>query len=404
MKFKVSYKNGEQIGEGVFDAADKFALFAELKKENLSLIKFSKAGGSGSLNIKIPFIGNKIGTHDKIIFAKNLGSMLKAGLALSRGLQVIEKQSKSEKMKNMLGVVIKSVAEGKTFHDALESFPDTFNSLFISMVRAGEESGSLSESLMLVANQMEKNYTLAKKIKGAMIYPAIVITLMLVIAVLMLIFVVPTLTSTFKDLNAPIPGSTQVILDISSTVINHYVLLSLGVILFISGFVYVFRSSWGKKLYEIIILRLPVIGVLTKETNSARTARTMSSLLSSGVDMVKAVQITKDVIQNSFYKTVLDQMAAVIQKGEPISGIFEQHEDLYPAFMAEMASVGEETGKLSDMLKQTAEYYENEVEQKTKDMSTVIEPVLMVVIGLAVGFFAVSMITPMYTVLNNISP
>lgn len=325
MKFQVSYKNGEQTGEGVFDAADKFALFTELKKENLSLIKFSKAGG-GSMNIKIPFIGNNIGFHDRIIFAKNLGSMLKAGLSLSRALQVIEKQSKSEKMKNMVGAVIKSVAEGKTFHDALVAFPDTFNSLFISMVRAGEESGSLSESLALVANQMEKNYTLVKKIKGAMIYPAIVLTVMIIIAVLMLILVVPTLTSTFKELNAPVPASTQVILDLSSTVLNHYILLSVGVLIFISGIVYAFRTSWGKRLFEIVILRLPVIGQLTKETNAARTTRTMSSLLSSGVEVVKSVQITKDVIQNSFYKKVLEELERVIQKGEPISGILEQHE------------------------------------------------------------------------------
>jgi type IV pilus assembly protein PilC len=151
-----------------------------------------------------------------------------------------------------------------------------------------------------------------------------------------------------------------------------------------------------------VVLRIPTIGQLVKEVNIARITRTLASLLSGGVDVIYALQITGEVVQNSCYKAVLDEAKAAVQKGKPISGVLEEHEFLYPTFVSEMVSVGEETGQISGMLLETAGYYENEVEQKTKDLSTIVEPVLMVFIGIAVGLFAFSMITPMYSVLNNI--
>ena len=402
MKFKVTYKNGDNVGEGVFEAEDKFSLFSELKKENLSLIKYSEIK-KNIWNINIPFLGGgKIKFHDRIILARNLSSMLNAGLSLSRALQVIEKQSRSSVMKNTLSAIIKNVSEGKTLHQSLGLYPENFNSLFVSMVRAGEESGSLSESLKLVADQMEKNYTLMKKVKGAMIYPGIILCVMVIIGALMLVFVVPSLTATFSELHAELPFSTQIVLGLSNILKDHYVILILSLVIFIFVFISIIHTKKGKYVVDRLLVKIPIIGEIVIQTNSARTARTMSSLLASGVEVVKCAQITRDVLQNSLYRDVMEKVSLAIQKGEPISRVLENYEDLYPSFVAEMASVGEETGKLADMFKQTAEYYEDEVEQKTKDMSQVVEPFLMVVIGAVVGFFAVSMITPMYTVLNNI--
>ena len=404
MKFKVTYKNNDNTGEGVFDAQDKFALFTELKKEGLTLVKFSEIKTHKlDLNINIFGLGKKIKFHERIILARNLGSMLKAGLSLSRALQVIEKQSKSPKTKSVLNTISENVAGGKTLHESLQLFPEDFDSLFTSMVRAGEESGSLSESLKLVSDQMEKNYTLLNKVKGAMIYPAIILLVMVVIAILMLLFVVPGLTATFTDLHADLPLSTKIVLGISGAIRDHYILMILGLALVVFSFLSIIRTKEGKRFVDKVLVRIPIIGEIVKQTNAARTTRTMSSLLSSGVEVVKSAQITRDVLQNSLYRDVMDKVSIAIQKGEPISKVFDDYGNLYPPFVSEMASVGEETGKLSEMFRQTAEYYENEVEQKTKDMSQIVEPFLMVIIGLAVGFFAISMITPMYTVLNNIN-
>ena len=242
-----------------------------------------------------------------------------------------------------------------------------------------------------------------KKVKGAMIYPAIILSVMVVIGILMLVYVVPGLTATFTELHADLPFSTKVVLGISDLLQNHYILMLAGLIAIIFIFISTIRTKKGKWFIDRAIIKIPVIGEIVVQTNSARTTRTMSSLLASGVEVVKCAQITRDVLQNSLYRDVMEKVSVAIQKGQPISKVFEDYESIYPAFVAEMASVGEETGKLSEMFGQTAEYYEEEVEQKTKDMSQIVEPFLMVIIGLAVGFFAVSMITPMYTVLNNIN-
>ncbi|MEK7176511.1 MAG: type II secretion system F family protein, partial [Patescibacteria group bacterium] len=405
-KFKAIKQSGEAY-EGAREAPDKFALYQELKNENETVIYaelVSEKSFSG-LWKKFSAVLNKIGSvsmQDKISFARNLGAMIQAGLSLPRALFVLERQTKNRQFKKIIGGVAGEIKKGTALAEALKNYPKVFSPLFVAMVKAGEEGGTLANSLKLVSIQTNQMYVLKKRVRGAMIYPAILIILMLVIAIMMLIFVIPSLTATFKDLNVPLPLSTKVIIAVSDFFSAHTTLFFVGLGLFLVGGLAAFRSKKGRKIFDTAALHIPLIGRLVKETNSARTARTLSSLLTSGVSAALAFDITAEVVQNHHYQIVLKAAGASIQKGNPLYQIFADAEKLYPPFLAEMVGIGEETGKLAEMLMEVAGFYEEEVERQTKDMSTVIEPFLMIVVGLAVGFFAVSMISPIYSLSNAI--
>lgn len=402
--YKAKKPTGE-IYKGERDAQDRYELYRMLKESGEEVVDVQEKGPRGSLfkgaSISLPFL-HSVKTQEKINFARNLGSMITAGLAMSRALSVMERQTKNKEMKKILISLQKDVSEGKTLSTAMSSFKNVFSSLFISMVSAGEQSGNLAESLRIVALQMDKNYSLQRRVKGAMMYPGIILIAMVLIAVLMLTYIVPTLMKTFTELKLDLPMSTKFVLFTSNMVRDHGLVVFLVVVVAIATLVMWSKRPSGKNVIHYAILKIPVIGGIIKEVNAARTARTLSSLLNSGVDVVESVRITKDVIQNVHYKAVLDRAGEAIKKGDPISKIFTENEKLYPLFLGEMMNVGEETGKIGEMLIGVAVFYEDDVEQKTKDMSTIIEPFLMVFIGAAVGFFAVAMISPMYSLVNVI--
>lgn len=399
-KYKAKDKEGK-IYERTAEVDNRFNLYSIIRDEGGTVVSIKEIKHLALLN----FLGGLIGsikTHQKIIFAKNLGLMMNAGLSVTRALSVMARQSKAKAFKKLLSDLESDVSHGKTLSEALGQRPRVFSPLFVSMVRAGEESGNVSGSLGIVSNQMEKTYLLAKKVRGALIYPAVIISVMIVIAILLLIFMVPTLTATFEGIGVELPISTRILIGLSDFLIAHTIAVLSGLALIVLSLILFFRSTLGKHLADIVYIRIPVIGEMVKEFESARTARTLSSLLSAGVEVVVALDVTIDVIQNHLYKDALKQARLAIEKGEPMSAVFIKHDHLYPLFVGEMMAVGEETGKISEMLTGVASYYEGEVDQKTKDLSTIIEPVLMIIIGIGVGVFAISMLAPTYSLVDHI--
>ena len=265
------------------------------------------------------------------------------------------------------------------------------------MVRAGEESGKLAESLRVVALQMEKANTLKKKIRGAMLYPSIVLSAMVIIGIIMLIYVVPTLTQTFEELGGELPPTTKFVISLSNALAGNPLVSIIVLAALVVMFAVILRTTYGRRAVDFVMIKTPLIRGIVMETNAARTTRTLSSLLSAGVDMVIAISITREVLQNGYYQRVMAEAEKVVVEGGTLSDTFERYPHLFPPLVSEMVAVGEETGRLSPLLKETAEFYEETVERQTKDLSTVIEPFLMLVIGAAVGFFAISMIAPIYS-------
>lgn len=401
-KYKVRELSGDETS-GEMEAADRFAVAADLRGQGKSVISVEEVHSGFTFNMEaINVYLSKVKPQDLIVFAHNLSAMMTAGLSLSRGLSILERQTKNLAFKTTMKALIDEVSKGSTLSAGMAKFPKVFSPIFVSMVHAGEESGGLSDALLVVGDQLEKSYLLAKKVKGALIYPSVVIATLIIIGVLMFIYVVPTLAATFKELHTDLPASTEFIIGLSDFLTNHLLVGILILAMFAGVMVMLVRTKRGHRIFEASLFKIPVVGNIVRQSNSARTARTMSSLLSSGVDMLEAIAITRDVLQNSYYKEVMVIAGERVQKGIPLSSIFAERTDVYPLLVGDMIEVGEETGKLSDMLLNVAIFYENEVDDTTKNMSTIIEPVLMVVIGASVGFFAVSMISPMYSVMGSI--
>jgi len=399
--YKAKLKSGE-IFQAAMEATDRFALSRELHSRGYIPISIQEKNEGQDFMLYLNRLFAKVSTAELIIFTKNLSGMLRAGLSINRALSVLQKQTKNQTLNAILVSLSNEINAGEPFSNGLARFPKVFSALFVSMVRAGEESGNLANALSDIGDNLDKANSLNKKIKGALVYPGVILSAMIVIGILMFAFVVPTLASTFKELGVELPTSTKVIIAFGNFFSENLFLTFVLLGAFAFGIFSLLRAKFIAKYADFLVVRLPMIGTLAKELNTARTARTISSLLLSGVSITRAVEITEDVVQNIYYKQVLRDAKVSIEKGAPFSESFRANPKLFPVMMAEMIQVGEETGKISDMLLNVANFYEEEIDNKTKNLSTIIEPVLMIFIGGGVGFFAISMISPLYSILNNI--
>lgn len=401
MKFRVSVETKEGLKETrTVEAPNRFGVYSQMEGEGVTVLEVAE--DKRKIDFGSMHFGTGIKTDEKITFTKNLSAMLGAGLTLSRALSVIERQTKNKALKTVVSSVEEKIKTGGSFHEALAEHRQVFSELFIAMTKAGEESGTIAESLKAVARQMDRAYSLQKKVKGAMIYPCIILSAILVIGVLMLMFVVPTLSATFESLGVQLPVATQIIVNLSDFMAAHAIIVILILIAFFGSIMAFVKSKFGSNVILFVALRIPVIGDLVRETMGARATRALSSLLSSGVEMLTAISIAGEVVGKNVFGKVLVEAQENVRKGEQLSVTFNKYPNLFPPFVADMILVGEETGKVADMLGQVAEYYEVDVEERTKDLSTIIEPMLMLVIGVFVGIFAISMIAPIYSLSDKI--
>ena len=394
---------GSRELEGEREGKDQYELARTLRAEGLTPLFVVEAASSKKkilFSAFIPAFLQWVPLEEKLNFTRNTAVMLGAGVSLAKALEVMERQAHSLKFKSAIKNMAEAIRRGKTFAEALGEFPDIFPKFYEEMVRAGEKSGKLEESLKLISLQLKKDYALRRKIRSALVYPVIILIAMVGIGVLMLIYVVPTLVSTFAELKVPLPASTRLIIFLSESLLKSGIFVAGGAVLLIYFFFRWKKTERGKAQMDWVIIKLPVIGGVNQKFNAARTCRTLSSLISSGVNILEALTVTKGVVQNHFYRAVLEEARAKIQKGEPVSKAFLNAGDLYPPLVGEMMSVGEETGELSKMLLRLASFYESEVAAATKDMSTIVEPVLMIFIGIVVGYFAIAMISPMYNLVG----
>ena len=382
---------------GSEEALDRFELARMLRTRGIKPLSATAAGDAAPWKkmLSLDFF-SRIKLEEKIFFANNMSAMLSAGLSLSRTLVVLERQNKNPRFAKVLTALSSDISKGETLSVAMKKHEGVFPSVFVAMVAAGESSGKLADALRLVGDQLSKTYATRRKIKSAFMYPTVIMCLAFVIGIIMLVYIVPTLADTFTQLKIELPWSTQVIIGLSHFFEHHFLIAFGGAIAFFFAARSWLRRPIGIRFKDTLAVRIPIVSGLVKNMNAAVTARTLSSLVASGVDIMGALETTSAVVQNSYYRQILKDAQKSIEKGGTLASVFEKHTDLYPAILGEMVEVGEETGKLSDMLVRVALFYEEQVDAVTKDLSTLVEPFLMILIGGIVMFFAVSMIQPIY--------
>ena len=395
--------NGESHS-GVLEAENEHELARVLRQEGYILISFKQEGAKTpklKFNISIPFLG-KVSLKEKLFFGRNLKVMISAGISLPRALANLAGQTKSKKFKKTLSALSEEITEGENFSDCLAKHSDIFSEVFISMIKAGEESGTLEEVLEVLIRQMEKENELKSKIKGAMVYPSVIIAAMIIVGILMLILVIPKLAETFDQLGVELPFTTRMVIASGRFLANFWYLLPLAVFFIFFLLRFVLKTRSGKRLSDSILLKIPIASSLVKKTNSAYTARNLGSLITAGVSIVRALEITAATLPNVFYKEALLDASQKVKKGNKLSESLNEYQNIYPSLVAQMLTVGEETGETSKMLEKLADFFEDEVTNIAKNLSSIIEPVLMLLIGGAIGFFAVSIFQPIYSIMDTI--
>ena len=338
----------------------------------------------------------------KIFFVQQLGVMIRTGISMSVALKTLAEQTTAKNFKNILLDLQQQVEKGNLLSQGLEKYQRIFGDLFINMIKAGEASGKLEDVLRQLFVQMKKDHEIIAKVRGAMIYPSIVIVMMIVIGILMMIYVIPSISGVFKEIDAPLPLATRVMIGVSDFVVAQGLYLLIAGIILAIGLSAAINSPKGKKMFHQTVLALPIAGRIVKKVNLARFCRTISSLLKTDIPIVQSFEITAKILGNVIYKESLMQAKEQIKKGVSIEQSLRPNSKLFPPVVLQMISVGEETGTLDDILEESAIFYEDDVNQTMSDLPTIIEPLLMVILGIGVGAMAVAVIMPMYSLSQQI--
>ncbi len=383
-------------------ALDEHELAQTLKAKGMMLIRAVPAEKQKKslLSLDISIFG--VSATEKIMMARNMGVMFATGLPLTKIFEILSAQTKNKKLKDALEDIKGNINKGENFSDALNRYPKIFDELFVNMVKVGEESGTLDEIFNILALQLGKDHELKSKIKNAMIYPGIILAVMVVIGGIIITVVLPALNTFFTSLNVNVPIYTRILLWGGNFLLKDWYMvftavIILGVVLW-SGL----RTKKGKWVLDTVFLRIPFISPIVKKNNSAAFVRSLSSLIAAGVSLIRALEITAKTLGNHYFKDAVLEASKQIKKGEKLSATLKPYQNLFPVGVIEMIEVGEETGKTADILKKLADFYEQEAINAIEKLTLIIEPLMIIVLGLGVGFFAFSIIQPMYSSLKNI--
>ncbi len=347
-------------------------------------------------------LSGRIRTKDRVVFTRQLSTLIGAGLPLTQSLRTVHDQTQNKKLQGIIDDVIASVEGGKSLSDSFSQHKDVFDNVFLALITAGEASGTLDEALKRIATQQEKDAAMMSKIRGAMVYPAIVLFVIVAVVIFMLVAVVPQVEKLYADLKQELPFITQIMVFLANLIVNYgwllLILLGIGVY-FLRQYL---RTENGIKQLDTLKLNIPMFGGMFRKLYMARFSRTGQTLLNTGVPMLDMLKITAQAVNNTVIAESIERAADKVKGGKALSAALKPEEYILP-FVPQMVNIGEQSGKIDEMMGKAAQVYEDELDEEIKSISTAIEPVLMVVLALVAGSLVAAILLPIYGLVNNIN-
>ncbi|MDD4996289.1 MAG: type II secretion system F family protein [Patescibacteria group bacterium] len=397
MLFEYQAKNlkGETI-TGTIESINQNAALEMLARRQMIIISLKETSALPIWRrpINLSFLERVTG-KDMVFLSRQLSVMVMAGLPLVESLEILARQTSKPALKKIVESVAENVRGGSRFSSALAKYPKVFNNFYINMVRAGETAGKLDEVLDYLANEQEKNYDLMSKIRGAMIYPIFVISAVIGVMILMMVFVVPQLTDILKESGVSLPLPTKILIATSDFLENYTLLIVLFLVVFVVAFRFFLKSKAGQMIWDKTLLKMPIFGVLFKQVYLVRFTRSLSTLIIGGIPLTAGLKIVSEVVSNYVFKEIILDAIIDVEEGRSVSNAF-LNSSAVPKMLPHLMAIGEETGKLDEVLGKIADFYSREVENILSKLVTLLEPIILIFLGVVVGGMVASIILPMY--------
>ena len=392
-----------KIVTATMEAATEREVAAALRDKGMFVAEIKPPARGLNMEIKMPAFLDAPGLRDVTIFSRQFATVIAAGLPVVQSLNILQRQADKQGMKEALNKVRQDVETGLPLSDAIAKFPRIFNKLYVYLVRAGEVSGNLDGILERVATYMEKQQAIRGKVRSAMTYPAVVLVIALAVTFFLLTGIVPQFAQILDQLGGELPIITQVLVAISDFLRFQWWLLLIITVAVIVGLGFYYRTNNGRHVIDRILLRMPVLGTLVQKSAIASFSQTFGLLLRSGVNIVEAIDITKGTAGNIIVEDILSETKDAVQRGEQVSVTLMKYPQVFPPLVSSMVAIGEETGAIDAMLEKIAEFYEREVDEAVEGLTAALEPMLIVFLGVIVGFIVAGMFLPMFAIIGQLS-
>lgn len=392
-----SYRAKDQSGvikKGVVEAPTEVAASEILHAHGLTVLELEPEEVAFSLEKLLPFI-NRVPRKELVLFSRQLATLINAKVPIIQALDILLDQVSSKKLKGIINEMVADIEGGKSLSESMGRFPNIFSSLYMNLIKAGELSGTMDNALLYIADQQERDYELMSKVRGAMTYPIFIISAIFIVGGLMFVFVLPQLIGVLREAGAQLPLSTRVLIFLTDFLQNYWIWLVLVVVGGVVSLRFYLHSSGGRLVWDSLKLRLPIMGHLLKIIYMDRFARNLSTLIAGGIPIVQSLHTVANIVNNQVYQRIILDAATEVESGKSIAAVFEQRREI-PKILTQMIRIGEQTGSLDDILGKLANFYDKEVDNMLRTLTTLLEPVIMILLGFAVAVMVAGILLPIY--------